>query len=335
MKKKTLIITIALILWLSIIYKVATFVLFLYAPASSINKSVVLLIEKGSTLTSIAKDLKNKNLIKNIDNFILFSKIRKISSKIQAGEFRFNRNMTPLEIIDILLNSKPVRYKFTIPEGFNIYQIAEILDKKYFIKSTEIFISLTKNKKFITELGLNADSLEGYLFPDTYVVSRPINSKKIIKMMYKRFKQEFAKISLKYSSSLSKHEIITLASIIEKETADTKEQKTISSVFHNRLKKRMRLQSDPTTIYGVWHEYKGNIQRKHLRAYNPYNTYVIFGLPKGPIACPGAGAIKSVFNPEKTNFLYFVSRNNGTHKFSKTYKEHSRAVYHYQIKRRK
>jgi UPF0755 protein len=186
------------------------------------------------------------------------------------------------------------------------------------------------------KLNVPADSFEGYLFPDTYFFPRGVLAKDIITTMVNRFWTQFG-VDWKERADelgLSVHEVITLASIIEKETGVSSERPIISSVFHNRLKKRMRLESDPTVIYGI-SDFDGNITRKHLDTHTPYNTYRIRGLPPGPIANPGAAAIESALFPAETDYLFFVSKKDRTHKFSTTILEHNRAVRKYQLRRKK
>ncbi|MCX6112619.1 MAG: endolytic transglycosylase MltG, partial [Proteobacteria bacterium] len=250
--------------------------------------------------------------------FLLLARLRHAGSKIKSGELRFYKNMNPLEVLDNLLNGIPVLYSFTVPEGFNMYQIAQILEEKGIIKHASDFITASKDKKIVKELGIKADSVEGYLFPDTYTVEKVRDVKTLIKLMYKKYKQIFTPqmIERAHELGLTEYEIITLASIIEKETGAVDERRKIASVFYNRIKKGMRLQSDPTTIYGLWDTYRGNLTKDDLQKYTPYNTYKIFGLPPGPIASPGKESIMAALYPEKTNYLFFVSKNDGTHTFT-------------------
>ena len=191
-----------------------------------------------------------------------------------------------------------------------------------------------KDGKFIKELiGQELESLEGYLFPDTYYFARGDNLKKIIRTMVQRFKEVFSSVP-KGNVNLTPHEIVILASIIEKETGAGFERPLISSVFHNRLQQKMRLATDPTIIYGVLRETGKeirNIRRIHLKAQNPYNTYLNEGLPPGPIGNPGKEALLAAVQPKNTNYLFFVSKNDGTHVFTSTYKEHQKAVRTFQL----
>lgn len=177
----------------------------------------------------------------------------------------------------------------------------------------------------VKSLNINAPSLEGYLFPETYMFAPGTPVKQIVQLMLRQFVKKTKNLNLA-SSHLSPHEVIILASIVEKETGAEWERPTIAGVYLNRLKKKMRLQADPTTIYGIWENYNGNLRRRHLLEKTPYNTYKISGLPLGPIANPSLAAIKAVLTPKEHQFIYFVSKNDGTHVFTPTYKEHQKAV---------
>jgi UPF0755 protein len=201
------------------------------------------------------------------------------------------------------------------------------------MKETE-FISSATDSSFVREEGIDAETFEGYLFPDTYYFSKDVTSEKIISAMVKKFRSVFTSTYKEQAKKLglSIHRAVTLASIIEKETGDPEERSVISSVFHNRLKKKMRLESDPTVIYGI-KDFDGNIKKRHLKTSTPYNTYQIPGLPPGPIANPGKKAIEAALFPADTDFLYFVSKKDNTHMFSTNIRDHNKAVRKYQLKK--
>ena len=185
------------------------------------------------------------------------------------------------------------------------------------------------------KLEIPALKLEGYLYPNTYDFNENTPAESVIKTMVREFHKKTQELDFSKSpSSLSKHEVVILASIVEKETGAKRERPIIAGVFHNRLKKKIRLQSDPTTIYGIFENFNGNLRKIHLQQKTPYNTYRINGLPHGPISNPGIDSIKAVLRPTKHNYLYFVSKNDGTHVFSSTYKEHLSAVTKHQKNRR-
>jgi UPF0755 protein len=313
-------------------YLFLSFLFFIYSPASKNSEPVIIDIQKGQTLRSVIKTLYHDGLIKDENKFLVLSKIRRAGRRVKSGELLFYKNMTPLAVLDTIINAKAVTYSFTVPEGYNIYQIAEVLKEKNLIKDTKEFISVARDKELISELGLKADSVEGYLFPETYVVEKIRDPKTLVRIMFKQYRQMMNEklINRAHDIGLTEHELVTLASIIEKETGHGPEREIISSVFHNRLKKKMRLQSDPTTIYGVWETFDGNLTRSCLQTYTPYNTYKIFGLPKGPIASPGRDSILAALYPAKSNYLFFVSRKDCTHIFSEDYKGHHRAVERFQ-----
>ena len=194
-------------------------------------------------------------------------------------------------------------------------------------------MSLVRDKTRVASYHIDGPSLEGYLYPDTYLISRDLDARELVDLMVRRFWKVFNDLIRGQKRDMSLREIVTLASIVEKETGLAEERPVIASVFLNRLKKRMRLESDPTVIYGL-KNFDGNLKRKDLRTPNPYNTYTNHGLPPGPIANPGRESLMAVINPAETDYLYFVSRNDGSHCFSTTLKEHNRAVVRYQKRRR-
>lgn len=260
------------------------------------------------------------------------SKLRPFS--IKAGEYDFSGNLSALDVLRILEGSRVVLHKVVIPEGFNMYQVvATLVEAK--LGNEKRFRELLEDPDFIKETKSFGNTLEGYLFPDTYAFSRLDSEKTIFMTMVERFHKEFKEelVSKGKTLGLSPYEIITLASIIEKETGVAEERMLISSVFHNRLKKGMRLQSDPTTIYGIA-GFNGNLTKANLLTPSPYNTYTLPKLPVGPIANPGKEALWAAVQPADTNYLYFVSRNDGTHIFSKTYEEHAKNVRIFQQLRR-
>jgi UPF0755 protein len=192
-----------------------------------------------------------------------------------------------------------------------------------------------RDPKLIASLPIkeHPQTLEGYLFPDTYFLNKTMTAAEIIRGMVRKFAAVWGPDQDARAKELgmTQHQVITLASIIEKETGAPQERPLISSVFHNRLQKRMRLQSDPTTIYGIWDRYDGNLHKSDLSAQNPYNTYYVPALPIGPISNPGREAIRAALYPSPSNFLYFVSHNDGTHEFTSTYTQHINAVKRFQL----
>ena len=238
--------------------------------------------------------------------------------------------MTPAEILAMLLNGQVVLHPLTIPEGLTIVQIAELASQDGLTDRAE-FLRLAKDRAFVASLGIKAETLEGYLYPNTYKFPRAVKAREVLVTMVEQLRQVLGPDLLARMQELkmTMHEVLTLASVIEKETGSGGERSEISAVFHNRLKKHIPLQSDPTVIYGL-PAFDGNLHKKDLSSPSPYNTYRVQGLPPGPIANPGFQAIHATLYPSNSSYLYFVSRNDGTHQFSATLIEHNKAVEKYQ-----
>lgn len=302
------------------------------------EQEVLITIRPGEGLKHIAQTLEDASIITNPYLFMIFTRYKGYNRKIQAGEYALSGRYSPEKILEMLISGKVKLHRLTIPEGLNIREIADVVEEAGFGNS-EDFIKLATDRTFIRALGINQssdtipiNSLEGYLFPETYLFPAGTDQKKIIKSMVEKFNKVFTTKwrDVCKQSGFSAHEIVILASMIEKETANSGERGMISSVFHNRLQKGMRLESDPTVIYGI-PDFNGNITKKDLLATTPYNTYAIYGLPAGPIANPGKLSLQAAIFPEKSDFIFFVSRNDTTHQFSKTLKEHNMAVRRYQL----
>ena len=291
-------------------------------------------------LRDIREILAKKGCIKNDIRFMLTAKLMGVAKYLKAGEYRIRNGLTPYQILLILESGETVAKPITIPEGLNTAQIADLMATGSWT-DRNAFLNLTNDPNFIKELGLATDRLEGYLFPDTYHLARGMSPQAIIKTMTKRFRAVSEELSLSSNRipGFSLHEIITLASIVEKESALPYERSMIAAVFLNRLQKGMPLQADPTVIYGL-DSFNGNLTRTHLITATPYNTYTSKGLPKGPICNPGREAIRAVLQAADAyrsglsghtgEYLYFVSKNDGSHYFSKTLAEHNKAVKQYQ-----
>ena len=317
------------------IYFCAEIYFFANNPADQADsQQIIFKISSGQNFNKIADDLFHKKIINSQIKFKLIAKIKKSDRKIIAGEYELSKNMTPLAILKRLTDGSVRLHRLSIPEGFNISQIAESVAAAGFCDQKS-FIRAAIDKEFVEKMKISATTFEGFLFPDTYYFSKDVSPKQIIAAMVARFHETLLpEWEIKAQEmGFSVLEIVTLASIIEKETGSASERPIISSVFHNRLKRRMRLASDPTVIYGI-KDFNGNITKKDLNTYTPYNTYMIVGLPPGPIANPGSESIKAALYPTKTNYLYFVAKRDKTHYFSSTLAEHNRAVRKYQLRRR-
>ena len=302
---------------------------YLVQPSKKRGPDQIFIVREGSTFREVIGGLEKKGIISNKTLILLWSRLTGHGSKIKAGEYRLNSGMAPLKILNILSKGVIITHPVTIPEGFTIRQIAEGIEKKGLGNRAE-FLALAEDPEVMRGYGISGPSLEGYLYPDTYRFGRSQPAVLIIDVMVKRFFNIISPFRQRIEASgMTLQQVITLASLIEKETGQSRERPLIASVFLNRLKKGMRLESDPTVIYGI-KNFGGNLTRKDLSKPTPYNTYVIKGLPLGPIANPGKEAIKAVLYPADTDYLYFVSKNDGSHHFSKTLAEHNRAVKIYQ-----
>ena len=307
---------------------------YLVRPGESDATDQVFCVREGMSLKDVVGELEDNQLIRGKGLFLLCARVMGYSKRIKAGEYRLNPDMSPLKILDRLGSGAILTHAVTIPEGFTRKQIGTLLDRKELVNLDE-FMALTGDPETAKRYHIKGPDLEGYLYPDTYQLSRGLSTTKIVDVMVDRFFEVYKPLEQQAEAAgMTMEKVVTLASIVEKETGCASERPIIASVFLNRLQKRMRLESDPTVIYGL-KDFDGNIKKKHLSQKTPYNTYVIRGLPPGPIASPGFEALKAVLFPANTNYLYFVSKNDGTHFFSKTYAEHRNAVKRYQKNRRR
>ncbi len=292
----------------------------------------IFIVSEGASLKKVAQDLEAAHIISQKGVFLFYARIMGYGKEIKAGEYRLGPGMSPLMILDILRRGVIVSHSVTIPEGFNRKQIAALLEKKG-LALKEAVLSVTEDKHVVKHYGLNVSDLEGFLYPDTYQFGRGLSVTAIVDVMVGRFFEIFHPFQERLKQvGMTMEQMVILASIVEKETGKPEERPIIASVFLNRLSKHMRLESDPTVIYGI-KNFDGNLKREDLDRHNPYNTYVIRGLPPGAIANPGKDAIQAVLYPADTNFLYFVAKNDGSHYFSETLTEHNRAVRIYQKNR--
>ena len=311
----------------------AWFGLYLVSPVSG-DQEVTVVIPRGASVRRIKEILAEKGIIRNDVRFLILARLVKEGRRVRAGEFTIPRGLTPLQVLRFLDTAKPVQYRVTVPEGWTMRQVAEIFARDHWV-DLEKFLQLCRDPAFIRTLGIQADSLEGYLFPETYTLVRgEVDERSLLTTMVRRFFTVWDGLEKPEDTELNRRQLVTLASIVEKETSDSGERAVIAGVLYNRLKKKMRLQSDPTTIYGL-ENFNGNLTRADLHKETPYNTYVITGLPPGPICNPGRAALEAVLHPADVPYYYFVSKNDGSHYFSKNLQEHNRAVYRYQKRRKK
>ncbi|MGZ6310717.1 MAG: endolytic transglycosylase MltG [Bdellovibrionota bacterium] len=305
------------------------------APDSASKNSAIIEVHKGQGPNDIAKAIAATGAISDTHEFIFLGKLSRQWKRIKAGEYKVAPTMTPIEIFSIITSGVSVPHPVTVREGENMYEIADDIEAKGLAPHAKI-LELCRSAKFMAAAGFKAPlppTLEGYLYPDTYFFNRTLTPEDMVRQMVRHFQAVWGKEEETRANQLglSRHQVVTLASIIEKETGAPQERPMISSVFHNRLKKRMKLQSDPTTIYGMWDRYEGKIHHSDFAVMNKYNTYAIPALPVGPISNPGREAIHAALFPAESPFLYFVSHNDGTHQFSKTFEEHNRAVTKFQL----
>lgn len=296
-------------------------------------ETVVVSIPKGKSTREIGTILAGAGVINDDIRFLLLAKISGYAGRLQAGEFLFETGRRPLTVLKTLATARSIQYSITIPEGLRATDIASIFAEGGWSHPNS-FANLVTDREFIARLGLEGiDSLEGYLYPDTYMLTKDLRSPdKIIGLMVGRFSKVWTEMTEGLSEMPDRQKTVILASIVEKETATPSERPLIAGVFHNRLQLGMKLQSDPTVLFGLPGR-EGPITRADLQTPTPYNTYVIPGLPAGPICNPGRDAMMAVLNPSPTKDLYFVSRNDGTHHFSADLNEHNNAVQKYQRKK--
>jgi len=298
-------------------------------PAEKGGQAQVLVVKEGWTLREVAEELEKRDIITHKTIFMFWARVKGYGRSLRAGEYRLSSGMSPIRIMEKLARGEIITHAVTIPEGFTKEQIGALLEEKGILEKKK-FLELTDDKKLVQAFGLSGPSLEGYLYPDTYHFALGTPPKMVVSTMVHRFQAVMEPLRERMGAlGMSLADVVTLASIVEKETGLGKERPLIASVFLNRLKRRMRLASDPTVIYGI-KNFNGNLTRKDLEEKTPYNTYVNYGLPPGPIANPGLASIKAVLYPANTEYLYFVSKNDGSHHFSKTLAEHNRAVAIYQ-----
>jgi len=290
-------------------------------------------VEAGDSMGQVAAALEAEGLIRNARAARWFARAEDLSSKLKVGEYELSANLSTPEILEILAEGRVQTHLVVIPEGLRASEIAARLGDAGLV-DPEAFLAIVMDPAAARSRGIEAGGLEGYLFPDSYRFARGLPAERVVDAMVGEFLSVYQELGpVEKRTGLSMHEFVTLASIVEKETGAPEERPLIAAVFLNRLRRRMRLETDPTVIYGI-QDFDGNLRRVHLLdAQNPYNTYKVPALPPGPIASPGRDALEAVLNPADTPYLYFVSRNDGTHTFSTSYAEHRKAVDRFQRRR--
>lgn len=326
---------IVLILIIGIITFVALLINYSVNPIDKKNATVIVDIPTGSSFFRLTEILNNAGMIKNRVFFYSLATARQALKSIRAGEYEFNTSMTPYEVISKLLRGEIKVYRVTIPEDLSVKEIAARL-LEYKLIHEEDFFDLAEDEEFLKSLGISASSVEGYLFPETYNFDRSMSTRQIMRIMVGQFWKKVTPEMLERAKALglTVHEYVTLASIIGKESGNGDEKSLISAVFHNRLKRKMRLQSDPTAVYDL-ENFNGIVRRSHLKRNSPYNTYIIYGLPPGPIANPGLDSLIAAVYPANVNYLYFVSRRDGSHFFSSSLDVHNQAISRMRVSKKK
>ena len=312
-----------------VVLSLSSYLHFLATPHGNGRRVQVFDFSSGYTMKKISEELAASRIIRNATLFSLHARLESADEKIQAGSYRFSDGMTPVEILAKLVNGDVFEVRFSVPEGYSIFQIGELLEKRKIVPK-ESFLRQCFNRTLLNELEIPTKSVEGFLSPRTYTIRPDTDAKALIKEMVSQFRATY---NLKFADrarclGLSELEVLTLASMIDKEAVVPAERPLIASVFHNRLKRNMPLQSDPTSVYGI-RAFAGKISKQDILRDTPYNTYRIKGLPPGPIGNPGEESIEAVLFPAQTQYLYFVARKDGTHQFSTILAEHNRAVEKY------
>jgi len=302
---------------------VFVFLIYAFFPVRT-HKTVE--ITYGKSSVDIAMILYREGLLKSPLSFIIIHTF--LRDKLEAGEYEFSGLVFPWDVYLKISRGQRKLYKITIPEGYDIYDIASLLEK-YSICKAEDFIELANSPDTAKKYGLKTYTMEGFLFPDTYYFSKNTHPMRIIDTMFRNFLKRTESLrSQLEEKELTLEEWVIIASMIEKETGVDEERPLVSSVIYNRIKKGMALQIDPTVIYALKRraEWNGKLTRKHLQLEDPYNTYYYKGLPPSPICNPGIKSLEAALNPAKTNYLYFVSMGNGRHVFSSSYEEHLKNI---------
>jgi len=302
----------------------------MFFPGYQNAEVVEIRIDPGESFSAVVRKLRDRKIITNERLFSLWARFSGTERKIHWGLYRFESPLAPREVLQRMVIGKGLLSRITIPEGLTVREMAELLAKSQVVEK-ERFLEEASNSELLSSLGLLERGIEGYLFPDTYHFAPLLTARDIIITMNEQFRRVVEPLMEQKDREikLTPHEIITLASIIEKESAIEAERPLISAVFHNRLKLSMPLQSDPTVIYGL-KNFNGNLTRRDLLTLTPYNTYRIPALPPGPICNPSLSSLKAALYPASVPYLYFVSKNDGSHLFSESLEAHKRAVKLYQ-----
>jgi len=305
----------------------------LLQPRSDGGADVLFEVKRGESLRAIATRLEEHGLVRDARATTWWARVRGKAAELHSGQYWLSPALSPSEIIDRIASGRVATWEVVIPEGLTAAEIGERLAARGIVEA-RAFTAAVADPELARELGIPAPALEGYLFPETYRLPRGQTGPEVVRVLVGQFHAAWKQVEARAAErGLAMHDVMILASIVEKETGNPEERPRIAAVFANRLRMGMRLESDPTVIYGVT-AFDGNLRRSDLDdPSNAYNTYQHAGLPPGPISNPGLDAIRAVIDPEQSRVLYFVSRNDGTHEFSETYSQHVDAVDRYQRRR--
>ena len=301
----------------------------------SLLEPQTIVFSRGSTIRTLANQLLDKKLINDKNHFLIWGKLRRQETRLQAGEYQLTPGLTPAALLNRMTMGNVVQYNITLIEGFTFRQILKIIQQNPMVTSE---LENLSDEDIMSRIGHAGEHPEGRFYPDTYYISRGISDTEVLQRAYQTMQTVLDEEwplrdqDLPYENV---YEALVMASIVEKESAIAEERPLIAGLFANRLRKKMRLQTDPTVIYGI-ENYDGNIRYKDLRKDTPYNTYTRHGLPPTPIALPGREAIHATLHPDKTEYLYFVAYGDGSgrHEFSTNLEDHEKAVDRYQRKKR-
>jgi UPF0755 protein len=314
------------VLFFLIIAPLVRFFFFLRTPAGNGTREAIVELGRGRTLRPFANGLESRGIISSARLFALYARITGGDAKVKAGIYQLNDGMRPGEILDKMLAGDVYQRLFALPPGYSIFQVAEMLEKRG-IFSKESFLQACRDRALLAQLGVSAPSAEGYLLPGSYNILPGRTERDVVREMIQRQRELLGNglILQARKAGLTTDALLTLASMVEKEAVLPAEEPLIAAVFQNRLRKGMRLQSDPTALYGV-RAFSGKVSREDILRVTPYNTYLIAGLPPGPIGNPGGAAIQAVLNHPAVPYLYFVAKGDGSHQFSNDLAAHNAAV---------
>tara|TARA_Y100001970_G_scaffold54558_1_gene69210 strand:+ start:1087 stop:2121 length:1035 start_codon:yes stop_codon:yes gene_type:complete len=330
-KKSTILYT----LLISILMVITLVIVILYWPQNNMIRSTRITINHGENLSDISTKLLKSGIITNKNFFSLATKIMGLEKSFPVGSYQLKNVNINKDIVNRLVYGSPEVKRITLLEGWNIKQVSSHLSNTMGFEYSEL-LEVINDKNFIKSLELEIDNLEGYLFPETYYFFDGEEERSVIRRLVKEYRKFWSNKNINRADSmnLTQHQIVTLASIIEGEAIYDSERSIISAVYHNRLKKGMKLQADPTVQY-IIKDGPRRLLNKDLRINSPYNTYLHRGLPPGPINSPGFESLKAALHPDVNDYLYFVAKGDGYHTFSKNEKDHERAKRAFQRVRRK